>query len=140
MSTPKSIRTLAILCLVFCCHCESKAPQTIENEAEKEEKEPEEVVEEEPEPEPEPVEEVICNFARIEVKEPEIINQASQKLILKHGLSHLGREKHTTGCVCNLSQSHLEKEERMKRKKGTSGRGDQGVMVYGACIKKKTGT
>ena len=38
----------------------------------------------------EPVEEVICNFARIEVKEPEIINQASQKLNLKHGLSHLG--------------------------------------------------
>ncbi|KAF2554141.1 hypothetical protein F2Q68_00033590 [Brassica cretica] len=47
----------------------------------------------------EPVEEVICNFARIEVKEPEIINQASQKLHLNHGLSHLGREEHTADCV-----------------------------------------
>ncbi|KAG5411818.1 hypothetical protein IGI04_008137, partial [Brassica rapa subsp. trilocularis] len=72
----------------------------------------------------EPVEEVICNFARIEVKEPEIINQASQKLNLRHGLSHLGREKHTADCVCNLSPS----------------RGDQGVTVYGGCDKKKTGT
>ena len=88
----------------------------------------------------EPVEEVICNFARIEVKEPEIINQASQKLNLKHGLSHLSREEHTADCVCNLSQSHLEKEERMKREKGTSARGDQGVTVYGGCNKKKTGT
>ncbi|KAF2546604.1 hypothetical protein F2Q70_00022724 [Brassica cretica] len=88
----------------------------------------------------EPVEEVICNFARIEVKEPEIINQASQKLNLKHGLSHLGREEHAVDCVCNLSQSHFEKEERMKREKETSGRGDQGVTVYGGCNKKKTGT
>ena len=88
----------------------------------------------------EPVEEVICNFSRIEIKEPEIINQASQKLHLKHSLSHLGREEHTADCVCNLSQSYLEKEERMKEEKETSGRGDQGVMVYGACIKKKTGT
>ncbi|KAG5415786.1 hypothetical protein IGI04_003353, partial [Brassica rapa subsp. trilocularis] len=88
----------------------------------------------------EPVEEVICNFARIEVNEPEIINQASQKLNLKHGLSHLDREKHTADCVCNLCQSHLEKEERMKRKKGTSVRGDQGVTVYGGCNKKKTDT
>ncbi|KAG5404318.1 hypothetical protein IGI04_010437 [Brassica rapa subsp. trilocularis] len=75
-----------------------------------------------------------------EVKEPEIINQASQKLNLRHGLSHLDREKHTADCVCNLSPSHFEKEERMKREKGTSGRGDQGVTVYGGCDKKKTGT
>ena len=88
----------------------------------------------------EPVEEAICNFACIEVNEPEIINQASQKLNLKHGLSHLDREKHTADCVCNLCQSHLEKEERMKRKKGTSVRGDQGVTVYGGCNKKKTDT
>ncbi|KAG5385836.1 hypothetical protein IGI04_037306, partial [Brassica rapa subsp. trilocularis] len=31
-------------------------------------------------------------------------------------------------------------EERMKRKKGTSVRGDQGVTVYGGCNKKKTDT
>lgn len=46
--------------------------------------------------------------------ELEIRNQASQKPHLKHGFSHLDREEHAADFVCNLSQSHLEKDERRK--------------------------
>lgn len=85
-------------------------------------------------------EEVLCNLARIQVKEPEIKISASPKLHHKRGFSHLGREKHDAVCECKLCQSHIEKKVKMEKEKETSGRGDQGDTYYVACNNEETVT